>query len=623
MKNLTNNWILLTVWFGVMSLSPMVTLAQPSIEPLLDTLQVIMKREYIPGAMISIVQADTLLYAGGLGYANVETNEKVTKKHLFRLGSISKSFTALGILRLVNEGKLRLETPVLEIDPSLPLKNKWSAESPIRVENLLEHTAGFDDQHMHAQYNMYDGSAPGTAALVEVHQKSLTARWQPGTYVSYSNPGYVVAGHVIETVSGQPYHSYLQTEVLEPLGMHWSGFYFKPPADALMAQGYKYEGFEYRPIEFASIQGGPAGDLCANAEEMALYLQFMLNRDRPGSLPPLFSDDQFDRIETPMTSLAAQKGLTDGYGLGNGTSWREGFLFHGHNGGIGGFSSLYVYSREANIGVAVSLNKRGNPGVLVNKILEKLLVDVPRKDAHLPIVPLPVEIARRYSGFYAFQNPRSQLTAFARDMVNGISLEAEGDQVIVRDFFGAIEDTLHHSGNQQFFTRNEGIPFAMFLESDEGEPALWIAGDYAEKSSKAVRWFKNILIGVSILMVILCFFFGLIWFPAQLFTKSKKAKFNRLVLWLAALSFVLIPVSFILSVEEVLDVSHPSFSSVTLFLCTLAFFIFSLGTIYFAIRMKKEKAFFTWYYRLTSLCFTGLALFMLFNGLVGFRLWAC
>ena len=187
--------------------------AHKPIQALLDKLEVTLLDERIPGAMISIVTTDSILYQGGVGYAVVEDSLRVNEEYLFRLGSISKTMTSLGIMKLVEQGKVSLKTPILEIDSSLPIKNKWRETSPILVEHLLEHTAGFDDMHFHAVYNTKDLTRPSCRDMIDTHEQSLKARWEPGTYMSYSNPGYIVAGHVIEKVTGVPFDEFIKQEI--------------------------------------------------------------------------------------------------------------------------------------------------------------------------------------------------------------------------------------------------------------------------------------------------------------------------------------------------------------------------------------------------------------------------
>ena len=210
--------------------------------------------------------------------------------------------------------------------------------------------------------------------------------------------------------------------------MKASGFYFKEPK-GLMAQGYKGAS-TLQP--FMSIQAGPAGDFCANAEEMALFLQFMLNRDGHLIDSSLFTDATFDRIEQAHTTLAAQNGLIGGHGLGNFSVWKNGYLFHGHNGGIDGFSSRYIYSRKADLGIAIAVNRTQDPTPMVEIILDYLLGKENDLDDNRVTQPIPEEIKSTYSGFYVFHNPRQQLKAFLDGFANNFKLEFEGNKAYLK-----------------------------------------------------------------------------------------------------------------------------------------------------------------------------------------------
>ena len=211
---------------------------QNSITDLLDHLTEYMERYHIPGAMVSIVSSDTVLFSGGLGLANVEDGEPTSAKHAFRLGSVAKSFTALAMLSLLEEKGLSLHTPVKQVDPDLPIVNEWEAEAPVTIAHLLEQTAGFDDFHLHAIYNKGDSVVPPAIEMVRSHKNSYVCRWKPGVRKAYSNPGYVMLGHLIEKLSGRAYGEYIRSTILEPLGMASSGYYFLKPPHIPLAQGY-------------------------------------------------------------------------------------------------------------------------------------------------------------------------------------------------------------------------------------------------------------------------------------------------------------------------------------------------------------------------------------------------
>lgn len=151
---------------GLLALAaPRPTHAQPagpvirSVPELTDSIRRIMAQEHVPGQLLVVVARDSVLFAGGLGEANVTTHRPVTAHTLFRIGSVTKSFTALGLLQLIGQGKLRLTDEVRKIAPEVPIDNPWAATDPVRVVHLLEHTAGFDDLHLN-HYNNHGATDP-------------------------------------------------------------------------------------------------------------------------------------------------------------------------------------------------------------------------------------------------------------------------------------------------------------------------------------------------------------------------------------------------------------------------------------------------------------------------------
>ncbi|HMC85672.1 MAG TPA: serine hydrolase domain-containing protein, partial [Chitinophagaceae bacterium] len=119
-----------------------------SIKQLADSIQSIVNSDHVPGLMVGITNKDSAIFSGGFGYADVKTNRPVNGSTLFRLGSITKMFISLSILKLVQEGKLHLDDELKKVAPEVPFQNKWEQTHPVRIVNLLEHTAGFDDMKL-------------------------------------------------------------------------------------------------------------------------------------------------------------------------------------------------------------------------------------------------------------------------------------------------------------------------------------------------------------------------------------------------------------------------------------------------------------------------------------------
>ena len=194
-----------------------------SIKQLTDSIEVIMKQEHITGLMLGITTKDSVLFSGGFGYADLDTRRDVDENTLFRMGSITKMFVSLGIMKLVNEGKLKLDDELKKIAPEVPFQNKWEATNPVRIIHLLEHTTGFDDIKLNRMYSLDPKENTGIDMMM-VHKNSMICRWKPGERFAYSNPNYAVLGYIIEKISGKPYNQYLEENILNPLGMMNSNF---------------------------------------------------------------------------------------------------------------------------------------------------------------------------------------------------------------------------------------------------------------------------------------------------------------------------------------------------------------------------------------------------------------
>jgi len=147
--------------------------------------------------MISIVKKDSILFSGGLGYADLEQKMNVDHTTQFHLASITKFFVAMGIQKLIIEGKLNLNDRLQAIAPEIPYTNKWESTNPVRLVHLLEHTAGFEDIQLNKMVNTTGNPLTGIDAL-KAAENSLSSRWKPGEMMSYSNPGYNVLGFIIE-----------------------------------------------------------------------------------------------------------------------------------------------------------------------------------------------------------------------------------------------------------------------------------------------------------------------------------------------------------------------------------------------------------------------------------------
>jgi CubicO group peptidase (beta-lactamase class C family) len=189
-------------------------------------------REYaIPGGAVALVRDGKLFYARGFGYADVENKTPVQPDALFRIASVSKTLTSAAILKLVEEGKLRLDDRVapfiahLTPAPGATVDPRWDE---ITIRHLLNHTGGWDRNKPDGGFDPIDrpaiaaaavnAPAPASSETLIRYMKGMPLDFNPGEKFAYSNFGYIVLGRVIERVSGMRYREYVRARVLEPVG---------------------------------------------------------------------------------------------------------------------------------------------------------------------------------------------------------------------------------------------------------------------------------------------------------------------------------------------------------------------------------------------------------------------
>lgn len=386
----------------------------------------VLLRRHVPGAGIALVDGDRIVWAGGVGLADVDRRRPVTADTLFRVGSISKSFLGLTLVKLAEQGRIDLRAPVSRLAPELAIRNRWAAEQPITLAHLLEHTAGFDDMHPN------EWRAPGgdesipLSAVLAFNPASRVARWRPGSRASYANPGYTVAAYVLEKVTGRTYEDVITRELLRPLGMTGAALRWSPEVDARLARGYDARD---RLVPYVAIMHRPAGNLMASPREIAALVQLSLGRGRFAGRA-IVSPAAMARVERSETAWLA---ADTSYGLGNGGDASERAVIRGHDGGIDGFLSTYGYLPDQGVGFVVLLNSTRSWDAILeirHLVVEYLLTGVPVPEP--PRADVPERELLRWAGSYHSASPRHQLFAFLERMQPGIELYVDRGRLFSR-----------------------------------------------------------------------------------------------------------------------------------------------------------------------------------------------
>lgn len=621
--------------FASLLLLPLASLSQKKKEPeapkslgeLQKAIQDEVDKTHLPGVGVAVLSKGELLWCGGIGVADLASKQPMSCDTEFRVGSISKTFVALALLKLQEEGKIDLNARLHDVAPEVPMSNRWETTNPVRIVNLLEHTAGFDDMEPAEVYNLRDAYDFPLLEVFKRFREPQIVRWPPSTRMSYSNPGYGIAGYLIEKVTGQPYDKYIRETFLQPLGMTNADFRFTDANRALLASGYN--GKNAKPVGYPYIYLRPAGDLKASPGELAKLVQFLLKRGMVGQLQ-LLKPDSIVRMEWPQTTLAAQHALRVGYGLGNYTQALS-FVTHGHDGGIDGFISSYRYMPDQNWGYVVLLNRAdGVAGESLGKI-DRLAMEFLSKDYAKPYKPVAAADQAdlvALTGFYVPRAPRDQMLAFFDEVAGGIRVRMGAGQLTRSPMFGKPKPLLPAAKNL-FRSEDDAEATTIFFMNDAGQMAMTCEGEdpptaYAERVSPVWPYTRAALLVLCGLLMLSSIAFALVWLVRKLIGKMKGVDHLsvRIVPLLAVLCLVSIP--FLSNALEGALIGTFNALTLGIFLATILFPLLSLYSLFLAraVPPSEIQRGVRIHSLLVSLACCVVALFLSSWGLIGVRLWA-
>jgi CubicO group peptidase (beta-lactamase class C family) len=344
-----------------------------------------------PGAVVTIVQGETIVYQKGFGVSNVETAQSVAPDMLFRIGSTTKMYTAAALVSLAEEGKIDLNAPIGKYLEGLPPRL-----ASVTAHQLMSHTAGLADGA--ALFGKHDESA--LAEGVRGYKDSMFFT-DPGAIFSYANPGYAIAGYLVERLSGEPYSKAVQKRVLDPLKMARTTFQPTVAMTYPLSVGHVGDvgraARVLRPMEDNS-QIWPVGFLFSNGHDLARFAIAFMNGGSIDGKPAL-SAKLIERLSTPNALVQSQiEGASYGYGLI--MHDYRGVRLVEHGGTTTGFASDFVMAPTQRVAVIVLANRSMHLMKTGEKALEIMLPLAPK-----PPEPEPLTFTKReveeYVGRYA------------------------------------------------------------------------------------------------------------------------------------------------------------------------------------------------------------------------------
>jgi CubicO group peptidase (beta-lactamase class C family) len=596
-----------------------------SIDELRQQFEKILKDTHTPGVSLAIVHKDGPEWIAGLGIADVASNRPNTPDTLFRIGSTSKAFTALSVLMLANQGKLSLDDPVHKLVPEVWFDNRWESTDPIRVVHLLEHTTGWDDMH----FREYAKQAPDTMSVregLDYDHHSRISRWRPGTRMAYCNSGPPVAAFIVEKLTGRRFEDFVQQNLFSPIGMKTATYFEPVPSTATTL----YHSDGKTPYSYWHILLRPAGSINASANDMAHYVQFYLNRGAVADKQIVPASD-IDRMEVPASTWAAKDGLKFGYGLSDYATVQDGFLYHGHNGGVEGGLTEMAYLPEDGVGYFFSINSgSGDAFQKVGKTIRAYLTSNLQKPPLPPVIALSAN-THDYAGWYQPDSPRIEMLHFVERLL-GLSHVRIDDGKLYISSLGSRNETFLPVTETQFRhvpKKDPPYPVSTLTLLTMNPDGRFIQAEQATiKMIPAWMAIGEILaIAFVLLSIISILLYAPFWILRGVSKRRRRPSERPLRLYplLAVLSLLGIFGVFAISISDLIGrMGNLTVWSAAVWILTLVFAVTSLASVYQSWQSLAAGARpgVQRFARIVSVALLIATAYMAYWGIIGIRTWA-
>jgi CubicO group peptidase (beta-lactamase class C family) len=311
---------------------------------------------------IGVVSGGKLVWTKSYGLADIENNVPATKDTVYRIGSVTKQFTGLMLLQLVQRGKVHFSDPVKKYFPEFEkIPNPYPYSPPITLLQLATHTSGLDAQADDVEKYTRGPVADWEKTLISAlpHTKF---KYEPGTQFFYSNIGYVILGEALSRAAGEPYIQYVQEHIFQPMGMTHTAFEQNDEIMKTLAKGYMMKGSSPDSTQAsAELHDGrgytiPSGAAFSTVGDMAKFVSFEMQEGPEDVLPKTVPADNFSRV------YSMNGNLTRGYGIGFGILRYGDLIEVGHNGGLPGYHAETFFNPDSRTGFIFLRNVGNGPG---------------------------------------------------------------------------------------------------------------------------------------------------------------------------------------------------------------------------------------------------------------------
>lgn len=394
-----------------------------------------MQSKKLPALSIALVDDQQTVWAKGFGMEDPDQKIPATAETVYRVGSVSKLFTDIGIMQLVERSVIDLDVPITQYLPDFKPHNPFN--KAITLRQLMSHRSGLVREPPVGHY--FDDTFPTLAQTVQ-SLNSTALVYEPKKRIKYSNAGIATVGYVLEKTQKQPFTQYLQKNVLSPMGLQSSSFAPTPEILKHLAKAYmwSYDGRQFVAPTF-QLGMAPAGSMYSTVTDLAHFMSILFNGGKSPS-GQILKKTTLEKMWTPQFAPAGER---SGFGIGFALSELQGQRRIGHGGAIYGFATELEALPDAKLGVIVVTSVDGANSV-TNVIAEhalKLMLAT-RNNSPLPPMkfPEPVDptVAKKLAGSYVRNhekieliNREEKLFLSRRELL--LELKSLGDTLVVDD----------------------------------------------------------------------------------------------------------------------------------------------------------------------------------------------
>lgn len=399
-----------------------------------------MRDKQLPAVSIALVDGNRIAWARGFGEADPIHHVPATAETVYRVGSVSKLFTDIGIMQLVENGSANLDAPVSKYLPDFHPSNRFGV--PITLRELTSHRAGLMREP--PQGNYFDSLSPSLRTTVaSINSTSLI--YSPASHTKYSNAGVATVGYVLERLGREPFSSYLAKHVLAPLGMEESAFELTPALRPRLATGFMwtYDGRRF-PAPGFQLGESPAGSLYTTVTDLCRFMSAMFARGQ-GLRGRVLRPKTLEAMWIPQFAPAGTK---TGYGIGFRLDTLDGLRTVEHGGAIYGFATQASMLPDEGLGVAVVTTLDATNAV-TTRIATAALRAMLAVRQHRPIPawvttePVTAADAERLAGRYVSDSLGVVLTYLRAPS----DTPASAAQLVIRSTLGGTHGVLRQHGD--------------------------------------------------------------------------------------------------------------------------------------------------------------------------------